>query len=218
MEKLFSLVIQNVGFMMPSSQQKIDIQQTATMLLGELIRFATLPGEPVPIIDGAQSAIEWLSKREYIRRYGGGFIATVEGREYYRGAQLKPDIGISADVPAWKDEALTGIIETTSEVSGYRVSRESNITNALLPKNKRNRENRDPEQVLTYKQWEAKANKIIAKRLGITVAKLKRFLKQGRVKVCKGIGQGEHFGRFNRNGKGLRNLCAKCEKEQRRKK
>ncbi len=67
-----------------------------------------------------------------------------------------------------------------------------------------------PEKILIIKQQ-------VAESLNMSIEEFTDGFREGSIRVCKGIGNGTHVGKFHRNGQGWRYICIECSKEIRRK-
>ena len=98
-------------------------------------------------------AITWLTSNGHIVYYQHEYIPTDNGRQFFDAAKRQSSVVKPGETYAFKYEALSGIIEKFSSKSGFTVSKQSEITNAALPRGKPERSrDKTPEEILLEKE------------------------------------------------------------------
>jgi len=160
------------------------------------------------------AGIKALMLAQYVVAGKNAYRLTSNGQAYYAACVRRPEL--NTNLFAWKAEVLSGIKEEKSKTSGFIVSVESEITRGALPSgNDRPQKVQTPEQIIAEAQSGLKLRQQTAKKLGITVEEFDERLKDGSIRICPGIGEGEHIGVFHRKGKYWRSRCRECEKKRR---
>lgn len=155
-------------------------------------------------------AIRELVENKLIIEVAGGFAATQEGRDFAKDIAKNPSANNSP--VKFREEALTGMRVAKSKTSGYRVTRRSEISSAVLPSCKQIKNTRTPEDELDDVQTMMAARDKLLLQLGISADELYDLANQDRLRTCSGGGR-EHIGIFDKNGAGWRNVCRACRKK-----
>ncbi len=162
-------------------------------------------------LDRTTMAIFHLIKAVYLVKYHGRYVVTDKGRNYYKECSKQP--AIFEDLTLWKDEVLTGMT-----AAGMR----SPIDTAVLPSpSHQPRQLKDPESLYSHAEFIRQLEHKMMQKLGISLDTLRKHMKEGRIKTCKGTKwQSRHLGIFDmRNQTGrepeTQSLCRKCRKETR---
>ena len=165
-------------------------------------------------INGSEidSAIIWLKKKDLLILHSGEYVITQGGRQYYVDALEKPELQDAKSYYDWRTEVLTGIVEVPGK-AGYRTA-QSDINMAVLPAGKTIREkDTDPEDEFLRTEAEMSARAQIAKRFGITIARVENLMGQGRIRMCKGDGN-THVGIFDKKGQRFQHVCRECRRQK----
>jgi len=160
-------------------------------------------------------AIGWLLKKQLIFHHKGSYHITTVGVEFLER------VGLFSRRPQnpskWKDEALTGVREKTSQASGHVVSEQSKIDRAVLSTSTMDAdEGIRPDKVLAEIQNLERCRSSVCRQLGIDSDEYRSLLKEGRLRICQN--GHPHIGVFDRNGPNRwKSICRRCRKEKRKK-
>jgi predicted transcriptional regulator len=167
--------------------------------------------------DNSQKALVKLISKNFVYRHKGEFHLSEPGEDYLEKMGLYSEKIRS--LKRWKDEALTGMIETRSRLTHRMVSAPSKLDKAVLstatmeaPEGVR------PDNILIEMENLRIERLVLCKQLEITMEEYKKLLQDGRIRICKGAGL-EHVGIFDKKGLGRwHEVCRVCRKQKRRNK
>jgi hypothetical protein len=101
-------------------------------------------------------AITYLVKNGYIYIHKGEYLIADEGREYYDNVRRRPLVARAAKIQEFRNEALSGMREERSRVTGQMVTRRSELTSAAVPTGGPDyREQETPETILMEMEKES---------------------------------------------------------------
>jgi hypothetical protein len=198
------------------AQSRIDIEKAASKITRLFYQYRSVHWSPENIrthtgIDDEKinAAIRWLQKKRYV---GGReqFFLTDSGIEFVEGMSVNPSSSSSANSERkFKTEALLGLSESKSRVSGYMVSEQSRLTTAVIPGANRPVTSKTPEDIMADRQYSMHVRAALSGRFKISTDELEEYFKTGRIQYCKSCGAFEYF---DRKGARWHSVCRKCRK------
>ena len=203
--------------MIPTPEQ-IRLEQDAVMILSSLIHYG--PGlvwtqRTIAHVlrcpeRRVAAALSRLTDDGHLRIKGGSYMPTLEGREYFDG--VCRDRRFAYSTHEWRLEVLTG-----TDYHGQQTT----IDRAVLPGPvERPVVDYTPEKALQEAEQQERRVRKLCSRLGIDREEYERRIKDGSIKLCKGIDPlFPHIGIFDRHGGkrgGFQYLCRECFKKVRK--
>lgn len=150
---------------------------------------------------------KYLQKHGYVYQKDNVFRMTTQG-EIWLNEQNRNPLIITND-RKFKDEAMTGLCEEKSKASGFTVSAQSSMDNAVLSTAKTHIEHKTPEDMMMEQDYIAKRKRSLADRLNLSMSECEKMVKEGRIKICKQCGKP---GIFDRKKDGWQMRCRDCMK------
>lgn len=163
--------------------------------------------------DELKCGLDWMRKKKYIAGTTMIFL-TDSGIEFVAGLRENVSVSSAASESRYKDEALTGMCERRSKVSGYMVSEKSELTAAVIPTVKKPHTSVTPEDIIDEQRRFLGFKERIARQLNCTLEEIEHYSKTGRLRYCSSC---ESWKLFNRKGPTRwQPHCKECLKGKRR--
>lgn len=192
---------------MKNRQREFMVETTMYSMLGVMTRHRDDINFTLPILnqilmsDGSviSDAVTMAIKEGYIDVANDRITTTEEGIDAYETATYRNAIVSDAETE-FRNEVLTG---TTYD------GKQTIIDRAALPGKSFSRDNGRIENNSIHGIEERRRLEQFVAATGETLDSVREGLESGRIGVCRNGGR-PHFGKFHKNGRVYRTICARC--------
>jgi hypothetical protein len=199
-------------------QRKIDIEQTAFMILGTLVRYqrgddglswnAKMIAAPFPKLsfDAICLGLNWLLKNKCVEHKRCRWTLTWEGRELYAAEASAPHFQTGKSDREFRTESLTGMDEHGNE---------TRLTTAVLPCPSISGHGNNAERRLIAIHDTRARLQTLASENGLTIDETAEGLQDESIHLCNKCGRLRKHHRSNTGGHSFQTPCVICKKGKR---